>query len=78
MGLAGALKENINGKIEVQVYTNDGKSAKESSSLSDTRANVIRDMLVTLGVDEKQISAKGMGTADAEKAKYGKVDIVIK
>lgn len=78
MGLAGALKENINGKIEVQVYTNDGMNAKESNSLSDTRANVIRDMLVTLGVDKKQISAKGMGTEDAVKAKAGKVDIVIK
>jgi len=78
MGLAGALKENVNGEIEVQVYTADGKDDKESRSLSDTRANVIRDMLVTLGVDENQISAKGMGTSDPEKAKFGKVDIVIK
>ncbi len=78
MGLAEALKANENGQIEVQVFTNDGKDDKESGKLSDTRANVVRDMLVTLGVDKKQISAKGMGTADAEKASRGKVDIVIK
>ena len=78
MGLAGALKENVNGKIEVQVFTADGKNDKESNELSDTRANVIRDMLVTLGVDKKQISAKGMGASDATKAQSGKVDIVIK
>jgi len=78
MGLAEALKANVNGHIEVQVFTNDGKDEKESNKLSDTRANVIRDMLVTLGVAKKQISAKGMGISDAEKASRGKVDIVIK
>lgn len=78
MGLAEALKANVNGKIEVQVHTNDGKDEKESNKLSETRANVVRDMLVTLGVNKKQISAKGMGRADAAKAQNGKVDIVIK
>ncbi len=78
VGLAEALKANVNGKIEVQVYTNDGKNEKESSELSDTRANVVRDMLVTLGVDKKQISAKGMGIEDAIKAENGKVEVVIK
>ena len=78
MGLAEALKANVNGKIEVQVFTADGKNDKENSKLSDTRANVVRDMLVTLGVDKKQIEAKGMGSEDAAKAERGKVDIVIK
>ncbi len=78
MGLAEALKENVDGKIEVQVHTADGKSEKESDKLSDTRANVIRDMLVTLGVNKNQISAQGMGDSNKEKAKSGKVEIVIK
>ncbi len=78
MGLAAALKANAKGKIEVRVHTNDGKNAKDNNSLSETRAKVIRDMLVTLGVSKGQISAKGMGNADAGKASAGKVEISIK
>lgn len=78
MGLAEALKSNVDGKIEVQVYTADGDDEKANDKLSDTRANVIRDMLVTLGVDKKQISAQGMGDSNREKANAGKVDIVIR
>lgn len=76
-GLAAALKENKTGQIEVQVYTADGKNAKDNSMRSDKRAQVIRDMLVTLGVGKDQIKAVGMGDTDAEKAKMGKVDIVV-
>lgn len=77
-GLAAALKANATGKIEVQVNTADGKNAKDNNKLSETRAKVIRDMLVTLGVSEKQISAVGMGSENEAKAKIGKVDIVVK
>jgi outer membrane protein OmpA-like peptidoglycan-associated protein len=76
-GLAAALKENKTGQIEVQVYTADGKNAKDNNKRSDKRAQVIRDMLVTLGVGKDQIKAVGMGDTDAEKAKMGKVDIVV-
>lgn len=74
MGLAEALKANADGKVEVHVYTGDAGNTK----LSETRANVIRDMLVTLGVNKKQISAIGKGSSDAAKAASEKVDIVIK
>jgi len=77
-GLAAALKANEKGKIEVQVHTNDGKDDKENDKLSEMRANVIRDMLVTLGVSKKQIKAIGMGSKDATKAGSKKVEIVIK
>ena len=60
-GLAAALKADPNSKITVQAYTMDGKNAKENKELSKTRAMVVHDMLVTLGVPEKQISAEGLG-----------------
>lgn len=77
-GLASSLKENAIGKIEVQVHTADGKDDKENKELSETRAKVIRDMLVTLGVDKKQIEAVGMGGSNTGKANISKVDIVVK
>jgi outer membrane protein OmpA-like peptidoglycan-associated protein len=75
-GLADALKEQATGKIEVHVYTDDADGRRANQKLSETRANVIRDMLVTLGVNPNQIKAVGKGTEDSEKASSGKVDIV--
>lgn len=78
IGLAEALKANATGKIEVHVYTDDaGDKAKANDKLSNTRANVIRDMLVTLGVKADQIKAVGKGSSDAAKASAEKVDIVV-
>jgi outer membrane protein OmpA-like peptidoglycan-associated protein len=53
-GLAAALKAYPDAKITVQATGGDKK-------LSKMKAQVIHDMLVTLGVSDKQISAKGMG-----------------
>lgn len=61
-GLAAALKAYPDSKIQVQVNTGDGKDEKENGKLSKIRAEVVHDMLVTLGVSDKQISFKGMGT----------------
>lgn len=77
-GLAAALQANATGKIEVHVYTADGKDDKQSAEFADKRANVIRDMLVTLGVNKDQISAVGKGAEDEAKAAAGKVDVVVK
>ncbi len=63
-GLAAALQANADGKIVVRGYTNDGASDKENTKLSKARANVVHDMLVTLGVKDSQISFKGMGSGD--------------
>ena len=65
MGLADALKAYPNSKVKVQVYTNDSDNDKKNKKLSKSRAQVVRDMLVTLGVDEKQISHDGMGAGEA-------------
>ena len=62
MGLAAALKENADGKIVVSVMTNDGKDDIENKKLSTSRAKVVHDMLVTLGVSKSQISYEGNGT----------------
>jgi outer membrane protein OmpA-like peptidoglycan-associated protein len=77
-GLAAALKDKENGKIEVHVFTDDADGRRANRKLSETRANVVRDMLVTLGVDPVQIKAVGKGTEDSQKAAAGNVEIVIK
>lgn len=63
-GLAEALKANADGKVVVQGFTNDGGGDMKNKALSKARANVVHDMLVTLGVKDSQISFKGMGTGD--------------
>ncbi len=70
-GLARALKANPNSVIKVKVYTEEGKK------VSELRANVVRDMLVTLGVKKSQISFKGMSDSDANKAAINKVEIIV-
>lgn len=77
-GLAQALKANEKGSIEVQVFTNDGKNDKENKMLSEKRATVVKDMLVTLGVNKGQISATGKGSTNEAKSQINKVDIVVK
>ena len=67
MGLAEALKSTPDAKIKVQVSSADGGNKK----VTKMRAQVVHDMLVTLGVADKQISAEGLGEGD------GKVSIVI-
>lgn len=69
MGIAAALKDNKEGKIEVQVSGAD-------KALSKKRATVIHDQLVTLGVSAAQISAKG--SADGDDASGKQVKIVVK
>ncbi len=70
-GLAAALKAYPDAKIQVQVHSKDDGNSTED------RAKVVRDMLVTLGVDKGQISAKGMGDKDAAKAMANKVEIMV-
>jgi len=71
-GLASALKEYPDSKIEVQNYTTEGEK------VSIMRALVVKHMLVTLGVPDNQIKSKGMGDSDKVKASGNKVEIVIK
>jgi len=77
-GLAAALQANTDAKIQVQAYTADGDSKAKNNELSDMRADVVKNMLVTLGVDAKQISSKGMANKDEAKASENKVEIIVK
>ncbi len=76
-GLVAALKSDPNAKISVQSYTSDGKNKLTNKSLSTTRAKVVHDMLVTLGVNKDQITFKGLGSKDDAKAAANKVEIVV-
>lgn len=77
-GLAAALKADAKSKISVNVFTNDGDSDKESKKLSKKRAEVVRDMLVTLGVNKGQISFSGKGSSDGAKAADDRVEIEVR
>lgn len=78
-GLAAALKEHPESRIQVQVHTSDGETKKECREISKLRAEVIKDMMVTLGVNEDQISSKGLGLTveDAAKAVANTAEIVV-
>ena len=52
-GLAAALKEHPNARIQVQVHTADGKTRAESKQISKLRAEVVKSMLVALGCKRK-------------------------
>lgn len=77
VALANSLKAYPDAKIQVQVHTNDGKDDGANKKLSSLRAKVVEDMLITLGVNKKQISAKGMGSENTAKATSGKVEIMV-
>ncbi len=78
-GMAAALKEHPESRIQVQVHTADGKNPAECKKISGLRADVVKNMLVTLGVNADQISAKGLGltTSDAAKAVANAVEVVV-
>lgn len=78
-GLAAALKEHPDSRIQVQVHTSDGKNKSECKELSSLRADVVKNMMIALGVNPDQISAKGLGltATDAAKAVANTVEVVV-
>ncbi len=78
-GLAEALKEHPASRIQVQVHTSEGKDRADCKKLANLRGQVVRDLLVTYGVDKEQVSVKGLGltTEDAEKAVANVVEVVV-
>jgi len=78
-GMAASLKDHPASRIQVQVYTADAKTRGENKKISKLRADVVKQMLVTLGVKEDQISSKGMGlpTEDAAKAVANAVEVIV-
>ncbi len=76
-GLATALKNHPEAKINVNAYTNDGGNSVKNKSLSKLRAEVVMNMLTALGVDKKQISSKGMSDKDAGKAAANAIEVLV-
>ena len=76
-GLATALKSHPESRIQVQVHTADGANNIENKSISTLRAKVVKEMLVTLGVNAKQISFKGLSAKDEAKASANAVEVVV-
>ena len=50
-------------KVKVVGYTDNAGTAEHNSKLSQQRAEVVRDYLVSIGVDPKKLEA--IGAADA-------------
>lgn len=55
------LDKNPQIKIELDVYTDSRGTDKENDDLTDKRAAFCKEYLMQKGIDEKRISAKGLG-----------------
>ena len=76
MALATALKADPNAKIQVQAFSNAGKNAIANKTIATTRAQAIKQILTTLGVNAGQLSAKGMAAKDDANANA--VQVIVK
>ena len=76
MALAAALKADPNAKIQVQAFSNAGKNAIANKTIAGTRAQAIKQILTTLGVNGSQLSAKGMAAKDDANANA--VQVIVK
>ncbi|WP_445116518.1 OmpA family protein [Acinetobacter sp. WZC-1] len=62
---ASMLNQNTHYVVALQGHTDSSGSATTNSRISYTRANTIRNLLVTqYGVDPAQVTAEGVGSAD--------------
>lgn len=84
--LAEALKDNEKlNSVEIQVHTDDSGAASYSRQLSQERADVIKDILIRLGVAKERLTAKGYGpdqplapnVSDANRAANNRVQIML-
>jgi OOP family OmpA-OmpF porin len=51
-------------KVRIVGYTDNTGTAEHNSKLSQQRAEVVRDYLVSIGVDPKKVEAVGAGDAN--------------
>jgi outer membrane protein OmpA-like peptidoglycan-associated protein len=83
--LAAMLTEQPELRIEVQAHTDDSLPFQAALTLSTDRASMIRQRLVSGGIDASRVSARGMGGAtptvpnnsDRNKAKNNRIEVVI-
>ncbi len=73
--LARIIKEDPNLKFQIHVHTDDVGDAKSNLSLSQKRADAIKNELIKKGADKLRITAKGFGESSPiadNKTKEGK------
>lgn len=58
------LKDNPTYKIDIDGYTDNTGKADKNQTLSENRANAVKDYLVKNGIDESKITATGHGQND--------------
>ncbi len=84
-GFARFLKENPTISVGIQGHTDDVGDDNENLRLSENRAQGVKDFLVSLGIKESRLSAKGYGetmpkvenSSASNRAKNRRTDFVI-
>lgn len=84
-GFARFLKENPSISVSIQGHTDDVGDDNENLLLSDKRAHGVKDYLVSLGIEENRLKAKGYGetvpkvpnTSSSNRAKNRRTDFII-
>jgi outer membrane protein OmpA-like peptidoglycan-associated protein len=79
------LKENPNAVILIQGHTDNEGNADKNMTLSQNRAEGVKNYLISLGIDAKRLKSKGYGqtqpkvpnNSSANKAKNRRTDFVI-
>jgi outer membrane protein OmpA-like peptidoglycan-associated protein len=62
--IANQLKANQNIRVTVEGYTDNVGKAEKNMTISEKRAQVVRDYLVSLGLPPDRITATGKGESD--------------
>lgn len=62
--LADSLKAQTDFKVEIAGHTDSTGSAEYNESLSDKRANSVREYLVSKGVEAERLTSRGYGEVD--------------
>ena len=79
------MTENPSITVSIQGHTDDVGDDKQNLVLSENRAKGVKEYLVLLGIDNKRLSAKGLGetqpklenTSESNRAKNRRTDFVI-
>ena len=84
-GFTRFLKENPTIHVAINGHTDDQGDDALNLTLSESRANGVKNYLVSQGLDERRLSSKGYGetapklpnTTDTNRAKNRRTDFVI-